>query len=126
MLHLLRKTWQNLRPVLTGWMLVALLLPSLLVLTPAVAATQANSFIEICQDKKEQLPGDHRNHADDCPCCLPTNAGLLFLPPRVAHEFIAPLVGLRQSEFAAAASTVIADSHTSHALARGPPSEPKI
>ncbi len=78
------------QPVVTGWLAVALLLPTLLGLLPAAQAASTASILQsvdyqLCQQlghdgqgQDKNAPG-HQNH--DCPCCLPTAAGLAALPP---------------------------------------------
>jgi hypothetical protein len=118
----LHEFWHSLRPVLTGWIVVALLLPTILTLTSSAAAAHANSFSEICSAQNTNLPGDHKKHSEDCPCCVLASAGHAALPARDAAEIVIPQRRQEAAFLAQAASLSIAETYTAHALARGPPS----
>ena len=117
----LHEFWHSLRPVLIGWIVVALLLPTILALTSSAAEAHANSFSEICSAQNSNLPGDHKKHSEDCPCCVLANAGHAALPPRDAVEIVDPQRRQEAVFLAQATSRSIAETYAAHALARGPP-----
>ena len=117
----LLNVWNSLRPVLTGWIVVALLLPTILALTSSGVAAHANSFSEICSAQNTSLPGDHKKHSEDCPCCILAGAAHMVLPPRDAVEIVDPPRRQETVFIAEAISAASAETYTAHALARGPP-----
>jgi|GEM_PF-7116667 len=117
----LHEFWHSLRPVLTGWIVVALLLPTILALTSSAAAAHVNSFSEICSAQNNNLPGDHKNHSQDCPCCVLASAGQAALPARDVGEIVIPQRRQEAAFLAQATSLSIAEAYVAHALARGPP-----
>ena len=117
----LREFWQNLRPVLTGWIVVALLLPTILALTSSAAAAHANSFSEICSAQNANLPDDHKKHSQDCPCCVLSGVAHMGLPPRDAVEIVDPPRREEAVFVAQAVLLAVTESYVAHALARGPP-----
>ena len=121
----LHEFWHSMRLVLIGWLVVALLLPTLLGLTSSAAAAHANSFSEICSVHNANLPGDHKKHSEDCPCCVLASAGHAALPARDAVELVIPQRSQVAVFLAQATSLSIAETYAAHALARGPP-EPLI
>ncbi|MEO9166921.1 MAG: hypothetical protein ABI230_00820 [Aestuariivirga sp.] len=117
----LHQFWQAFRPVLIGWVTVALLLPTLLAVAPSTAAASAVSFSEICSAQNANLPDDHKNHSQDCPCCVLSGAAHMGLLPRDAVEILDPPRRQDAVFIAKAISSTIAETHVAHALARGPP-----
>ena len=117
----LQEFWHSLRPVLTGWIVVALLLPTILALTSSAAAAHANSFSEICSAQNTNLPDDHKKHSQDCPCCVLSGVAQMGLPPRDAVEIVDPQRRQEAVFLAQATSRSIAETYAAHALARGPP-----
>ena len=117
----LQQFWQAFRPVLIGWVSVALLLPTLLAVAPSAAAAHAISFSEICSAQNANLPGDHKKHSQDCPCCVLSGSAHLGLPPRDAVEIVDPPRRHGAVFIAEAISRAIAETYVAHALARGPP-----
>ena len=117
----MHNAWNSLRPVLTGWIVVALLLPTILALTSSGAAAHASSFSEICSAQNSSLPGDHKKHSQDCPSCILAGAAHIGLPPRDAAEIVDPPRREEAVFSAEAISAASAETYVAHALARGPP-----
>ena len=117
----LHQFWQAFRPVLIGWVSVVLLLPTLLAVAPSAAAARAISFSEICSAQNASLPGDHKKHSLDCPCCVLSGAAHMGLPPRDAIEIVDPPRRQGAVFIAEAISRAIAETYVAHAFARGPP-----
>jgi len=102
---------REVQPLITSWLFVALLLPTLLGLVPSAQATpmaellQA-SELQLCAQLGHLPDGKTQpaQHNQDCPCCLPgamASHAAPLLPTRLEPEPIAPrLVALVPAEWA--------------------------
>ncbi|MEP6826521.1 MAG: hypothetical protein ABJA10_00450, partial [Aestuariivirga sp.] len=83
----LKAARQNFQPILTGWLVVALLLPAFLGVLPSAQAASTGQILQsidlqLCShlghsDDGKGQPGQHDH---DCPCCLPVGTAQLALP----------------------------------------------
>jgi hypothetical protein len=125
------KRWaQGAQPLVTAWLVVALVLPALLGFAPGA---QANAVDQLLQRSSLQLcaqqthaPDDDANtskgHAHhDCPCCLPTAAGFAALVPLDAAAVAAPLWHQETAALVAFTRALIARQPHRLAPARAPP-----
>jgi len=120
--HKLKQLWQHFRPVLTGWLAVALLLPTLLALTPSgAAASVANDLSQICMSQSDSQPADHQNHSQDCPCCLPGGVGFTALPPAEISVEVARVSPVTLTGLTVQAPIFVAQDGGDQTSARGPP-----
>ena len=117
----LQQFWQAFRPVLIGWVSVALLLPTLLAVTPSAAAAHAISFSEICSAQNANLPGDHKKHSQDCPCCLLGCGQSAVLAPRDFDLETVPQPRTEAAFLQHHAAEFSAQIYNNFAFARGPP-----
>jgi len=118
----LNQLWQTVRPVLTGWLVVALLLPMLLALTPAGAsAAVADDVARICTSLGDNPAPDHNNHLQDCPCCLPSGQAAMALPLRGTFVLPVPLRREVAASLASLTQVISAPIDSSAFHARGPP-----
>lgn len=82
--------WSDLRAMLVGWLVCALLLPTLLGFIPIAKASAADDLVQVsesqlCTQIGHLANGDGKptksQHNHDCPCCLPSGLGQVALPP---------------------------------------------
>lgn len=122
---------RELRPLITSSLVVALLLPALLGLTPGAQANPAGDLLQLSElqlcaqlghlsrDTGKAPTGQH-NH--DCPCCLPGAAASVATPPPVASDAVVPIA---PRLFAMVAAEWVTPAQLPHdrklALQTGPP-----
>jgi hypothetical protein len=120
----LHRIWQTFRPVLTGWLVVALLLPAVLGLTPRDAAAAINApshLAELCSTQDQgKVPAEHQNHNEDCPCCMPQGLAFSALVPE-GVVFDTPRLQAAPAVFGKSESVDLLVGPISPFLARGPP-----